>query len=44
MITAYHGLLETRRRDPRIRDLRTAAFVHAIEKVARAYQELGIFP
>jgi glutamate dehydrogenase (NAD(P)+) len=44
MITAYHGLLETRRRDPRIPDLRTAAFVHAIEKVARAYQELGIFP
>ena len=44
MITAYHALLEVRRRDPRIPDLRTAAFVHAIEKVARAYQELGIFP
>jgi len=44
MITAYHALLEIRRRDPRVADLRTAAFVLAIEKVARAYQELGIFP
>src|SRR5690606_21271747 len=44
MVTAYHELLEIRRRNPRIPNLRIAAFVTAIEKVARAYLELGIFP
>jgi glutamate dehydrogenase (NAD(P)+) len=44
MITAYHELRDTQRRDARIPDLRTSAFVNAIEKVARAYLELGIFP
>lgn len=44
MISAYHGLLETRRQTPDIPDLRIAAFLNAIHKVARSYQELGIFP
>lgn len=44
MISAYHELLEVRRRNPRIPDLRTAAFVAAIEKVSQVYLELGIFP
>jgi glutamate dehydrogenase (NAD(P)+) len=44
MIAAYHEIVETKRRDPRIPDLRTAAFVNAIDKVSRAYLELGIFP
>jgi glutamate dehydrogenase (NAD(P)+) len=44
MAAAYDQLRETRRRDPKIPDLRTAAFVNAIDKVARSYVELGIFP
>ena len=44
MATAYDQLLETRRRDAKIPDLRTAAFVTAIDKVAQSYMELGIFP
>ena len=41
---AFHDLLETRRAHAGIPDLRIAAFVNAIHKVARSYMELGIFP
>jgi glutamate dehydrogenase (NAD(P)+) len=44
MVVAYHALREELRRTPAMRDLRTAAFAHAINKVARAYDELGVFP
>jgi glutamate dehydrogenase (NAD(P)+) len=44
MISAFHDLLNTRRQTPGIPDLRIAAFVSAIHKVARSYMELGIFP
>ena len=44
MVAAYHEILETQRRYPGMRNLRTAAFFNAIEKVARTYMELGIFP
>jgi glutamate dehydrogenase (NAD(P)+) len=44
MITSFHGLLKTQRDHQGIPDLRIAAFVNAIHKVARSYAELGIFP
>ncbi|MBI2829208.1 MAG: Glu/Leu/Phe/Val dehydrogenase [Acidobacteria bacterium] len=44
MVTAYQEIRETRQRQPAVQDLRTAAFLNAINKVARAYLELGIFP
>jgi glutamate dehydrogenase (NAD(P)+) len=44
MVNAYHKMLETRRRYDKMQNLRAAAFFNAIEKVARTYMELGIFP
>jgi glutamate dehydrogenase (NAD(P)+) len=44
MISAYQEIVDTKDRHPGIPDLRIAAFVNAIHKVARSYMELGIFP
>jgi glutamate dehydrogenase (NAD(P)+) len=44
MIGAYRQLRELMRQDPRVKDLRTAAFLNALRKVATSYLELGIFP
>ncbi|MNG37236.1 hypothetical protein D3C84_1245220 [compost metagenome] len=44
MIVAYQEIRETLRRQPGMSNLRTAAFVTAINKVAIVYEELGIFP
>lgn len=44
MMVAYQEILATRRSVNGIEDLRTAAFYNAIEKIARSYFELGIFP
>jgi glutamate dehydrogenase (NAD(P)+) len=44
MISAFHPIRELWRRDNRIKDLRTAAFLNALNKVATTYLELGIFP
>ena len=44
MVTAYQEIRHTLRQQPAVQDLRTAAFLNAINKVAYAYQELGIFP
>jgi hypothetical protein len=44
MIAAYREIKAVRVKHPTIPDLRTAAFLVAIEKVGRSYLELGIFP
>jgi glutamate dehydrogenase (NAD(P)+) len=44
MITAYHAIREQWLSMPKIPDLRTAAFVVAINKVGSDYMNLGIFP
>ncbi len=44
MINAYHSLLDTRNRHESVPDLRVAAFLNALHKIARSYLELGIFP
>jgi glutamate dehydrogenase (NAD(P)+) len=44
MVTAYDMIRDTMHRTDGAEDLRTAAFVAAINRVALAYQELGIFP
>lgn len=43
MITAYNGIRDTQKRKT-IKDLRTAAFVYAIEKIGSDYTALGIWP
>ena len=44
MAVAYREVWETRKRLDADVDLRTAAMVNAIKKVALTYEELGIFP
>jgi glutamate dehydrogenase (NAD(P)+) len=44
MINATREIMETWQENPAIPDMRTAAYVVAINKVATAYAELGIFP
>jgi glutamate dehydrogenase (NAD(P)+) len=44
MITATREIMEIWQNNPSIPDMRTAAYVSAINKVATSYAELGIFP
>ena len=44
MITATREIMEVWNSNPEIPDMRTAAYVTAINKVATSYAELGIFP
>jgi glutamate dehydrogenase (NAD(P)+) len=43
MSVAWHQIRDVQRKHPKS-DLRTAAFVSAIDKIAVSYMELGIFP
>ncbi len=42
MVMAYHKMFNEREKHKT--DLRTAAFMSAIDKIAKSYQQLGIFP
>ncbi len=44
MITATREIMHIWQSNPSIPDMRTAAYVNAINKVATSYAELGIFP
>ncbi len=44
MIFAYHEIMNYWRANKKIKDMRTAAFVSAIDKVATSYMQLGLFP
>jgi glutamate dehydrogenase (NAD(P)+) len=44
MITATREIMDIWKKDPSIPDMRTAAYISAINKVATSYAELGIFP
>ncbi len=44
MITATHEIMNAWKSNPDIPDMRTAAYVVAINKVGTSYAELGIFP
>ncbi|HNQ13459.1 MAG TPA: Glu/Leu/Phe/Val dehydrogenase [Bacteroidia bacterium] len=44
MIFAYNEINEIKKRHKKIDDLRTAAFVSGIDKLAASYMHLGLFP
>lgn len=44
MISATNEIMEIWKQNPTIPDMRTAAYVNSINKVATSYVELGIFP
>lgn len=44
MISSYHSIMDVYWGNPKVKDLRTAAFVNSINKIASSYMSLGIFP
>jgi glutamate dehydrogenase (NAD(P)+) len=44
MIRSYHEIRNIKQGNPKINDLRTAAFVGSIDKIAVSYMNLGIWP
>ena len=44
MVMAYQAIRDTKHRRRKVTDLRTAAFIVALDKVANDYMALGVFP
>lgn len=44
MITAYQQIREVAKRKKKVKDMRTAAFISALDKIAADYLSRGIFP
>ena len=44
MVVAYHAIREVYKQTPALGDLRAAAFRTAIDKIARSYLALGVYP
>jgi glutamate dehydrogenase (NAD(P)+) len=44
MVVGYQGIREAFKQNPDLGDLRAAAFRTAIDKIARSYLDLGVFP
>ncbi|MCB9033029.1 MAG: Glu/Leu/Phe/Val dehydrogenase [Chitinophagales bacterium] len=44
MIEAYNNIRSVLKKHRAIKDLRTAAYVYALDKIGTAYQEMGVFP
>jgi len=44
MISSYHQIRDVMVEKPKVTDLRTAAFVSAIDKISSDYMAMGIFP
>ena len=44
MIGSYHEIMEVWRNNANVKDMRTAAFISAIDKIAASYDQMGIFP
>ncbi|HFC00009.1 MAG TPA: hypothetical protein ENJ53_04310 [Phaeodactylibacter sp.] len=44
MITAYHQIRGIKKRRKKVQDLRSAAFINALDKISSDYLSLGIFP
>jgi len=44
MVVAYHQIRDTLKEESRLEDLRAAAFRVALDKIARSYMDLGVFP
>jgi glutamate dehydrogenase (NAD(P)+) len=44
MVTSYRQIRDVWKRKKNVEDLRTAAFVNALNKIANDYVRMGVFP